>query len=226
MKEKYILADAGVLISLTSSCLESVLRFLHERTDLTLIIPPSVEREAVRRPIERQVKKYLFSALRIKNHIEDGIIKVVEDRLDEETKRIMDLANNMYYIRGRPLKLIQYGESEMVALARKLDIGYVAIDERTMRLLIENPPALKTHIEEEFRINVMTNKKNYDQLGEMLRGIKVFRSSEFVMLAYELGYFDRFHQLKESAFLSALYKVKYAGCAISFEEIDAYIRGS
>ena len=146
-----ILCDSGVLISLTAGCLDRMLGFFAENHDVRFIIPPSVEFETVTKPMQANLRKHLFSAIRIKQAIEDGIVVVVDAKLERETNRIMNSANNLFFIKGSPLRLIQYGESEMLALGGELGIDYILIDERTARLLIEAPFKLKAHLETEFK---------------------------------------------------------------------------
>ncbi|MBU0591912.1 hypothetical protein KKF81_00895 [Candidatus Micrarchaeota archaeon] len=223
-KTKEVLCDAGVLISLTSACLDDLLRFFAENHGVRFIISPSVEEESVGRPIKSDLKKYLFSAIRIKDAIEDGIVVVVNADITSKAQKIMSLANNLFYIGGKPLHLIHYGESELIALSQELGINHILVDERTTRLLIESPFTLKKHLENEFKINVMVNKKNLTELSSEFFSLNPIRTSELVMLAYENGYFKRFEKLQKSAIKSALYKVKYAGCSIGFDEIDEYMR--
>jgi hypothetical protein len=220
---KDILCDSGVLISLTAGCLDSVLNFFTESHGVRFIIPPSVEYETVTRPMQSNLRKYLFSAMRIKDAIEDGVVAVVDAKLESETNRIMAAANNLFYVNGSPVRLIQYGESEMLALGRELGIEYILIDERTGRLLIEAPFRLKEHLETEFRMNVMVNKTSFRELSSRISTFKALRSSELVMLAYEKGYFKSFGRLQTEALEAALYKVKYSGCSISFDEIMDYV---
>jgi len=54
-------------------------------------------------------------------------------------------------------------------------------------------------------------------------GIRFFRSSELLLLAYEKGYFADYGKLKEDAIEASLYKLKYSGCAVGFGEISDYI---
>jgi hypothetical protein len=56
----------------------------------------------------------------------------------------------------------------------------------------------------------------------MTKGLKILRSSELVIFAYKKGYFDSFSDPK-TVLKSALYRLKYTGCSLSFEEIDDYI---
>jgi hypothetical protein len=220
---KYIVCDSGSLISLTSSCLMDVIYYFSKK-DVKFIIPPAVKEESVDYPIRRNIKRFLFSAMRINNAIKEGVLTAVEDPgISVETKKIMDLANHVLFIRGKPLKLIQAGESEMLVLAHQVGIDYLLVDERTTRMLIEAPFRLKEHLEEEFGINVMLDKKNYTKFREMFGSMNVARSSELVMLAYEYGFFNRYNDMKKDALEAALYKIKFSGCSIGFDEIRDYM---
>jgi hypothetical protein len=221
---KDILCDSGVLISLTAGCLDNILNFFAENHGVRFIIPPSVEYETVTKPMQANLRKHLFSAIRIKDAIQDGVVVVVDAKLEKETNRIMSSANTLFYIKGSPVRLIQYGESEMLALGHELGINYILIDERTARLLIEAPFQLKKHLESEFKTNAMVNKTSYKELTSRISSFKALRSSELVMLAYEKGYFKSFDPIQKEALEAALYKMKYAGCSISFDEISDYLK--
>ena len=221
--KKDVLVDAGVLISLTSSCLDDLLHFFAEKHNIRFIIPPSVEHEVVGRPLKTKIKRYLFSAMRIQGAIDAGVVAVVKSDVTEKTRRIMDAANHLFYVRGKPLHLIDLGESEMLALAKELGIEYILIDERTTRMLIEAPLKLKQHLESEFRVNVMVNKKNLHYLTGEISAFRALRTSELVMLSYETGYFRDFEALQPAVIEAALYSVKYAGCSVGFREIKEYL---
>ncbi|MFN7990994.1 MAG: hypothetical protein U0R44_02435 [Candidatus Micrarchaeia archaeon] len=218
-----ILCDSGVLISLTAGCLDNLLYFFAEKHDMRFVIPPSVEYESVTRPLQSDLRKHLFSAIRIKDAIDDGVVVVVDAKVGEQARRLMNSANNMFYVKGKPIRLIHEGESEMLALALELGIKNILIDERTTRMLIEAPFKLKEHLEHEFNVNVMVNKKNFGELSAQISGLKAMRSSELVMLAYENGYFKSFNNLQREALEAALYKMKFSGCSISFDEIHSYM---
>ena len=173
--------------------------------------------------MKSNLRQHLFSAVRIRDAIDDGVITVVDAKVADKTRRIMNMANNMFYIKGRPLRLIHHGESEILALSKKLGIENILIDERTTRMLIEAPFSLKEHLEEEFRVNVMVDKKKFKELTSEISSIQAIRSSELVMLAYENGYFRRFEKIQKKAVEAALYKMKYSGCSIGFDEINEYM---
>ncbi len=218
-----VLCDSGVLISLTAGCLDNILYHFSEHHNVRFVIPPSVEYETVTRPLYNGLKKHLFSAIRIKDAIADGVIEVVDAKVEDEARKVMHAANNMFYMKGQPIRLLQFGESEMLALASALGVEDIIVDERTTRMLIEAPFQLKAHLESEFQVNVMVNKNSFRELSSRISKLNVLRSSELVVLAYENGYFKNFSNLQREALEAALYKMKYSGCSISFDEIKGYI---
>lgn len=224
MKQRDILCDAGSFISLTSTCMDQIIYFFAEKHNVRFIIPPSVEWEAVKRPLEKGYKKYMFSAIRIKDLLQDKVVSISRVQAQAEAKEIMDLANNLFFVRGKPLRLVHLGEAEMLAVAKKLGINHILIDERTTRMIIEAPFSIKAHLEKEFHTNVMLNKKNLSELSKRLEGLHALRSSELIILAYENGFFKRFQAMEKDALRAALYRVKYSGCSIRFNEIDEYIK--
>lgn len=214
------LCDAGILISLSSSSLMDIVSFLSDH-NLEFIISPGVKDEVITKPINDELKEYYLSAVRIKKCIKDGDIDIAEFDLD--TEEIMRYANNMFYVRGEPLKLIHKGESELLVLAQKLGLEHLLVDERTTRLLIEGPNLLRKHLEDEFGVNVMVEESSFRELTSRISFLRPVRSSELIFLAYEKGYFQSFGEFEEEALEAALYRVKYSGCSISFDEIEQLI---
>ncbi|MFH2020577.1 MAG: hypothetical protein ABIJ34_04135 [archaeon] len=225
MEQKAVLCDSSSLISLTDGDLDHVLLFLKKNFPINFYIPPSVEEEMVTRPIKSDLKEYLFSAIRLKKQMRDGIITKVDSDVKAETDKILKMANNIFFVRGQPMRLMHEGEAEMVAMAKSLAISTLLVDERTTRLLIENPFQLKSHLEQEFKVNVMVQKTNLTNLAEYVKGMEVIRSSEIVVLAYENRYFDDYGDMHVAILRAALYRLKYSGCSIRFQEIEDFVRG-
>lgn len=225
MKKKYMVCDAGSLISLTGSCLTEMLYFFKEKYDINFVMPPAVEEEAVSYPLRKNIKKYLFSAIKIKDAINDGVIEILSpENIDKERERLMQATNNIFYAKGKPIRLIHPGETEMLVLAKEIGTQNILLDERTMRLLVEAPFSLKDHMEKEFGVNLMINKSNLSSLSDYTSDVNAFRSSELVMLAYENGFFKKFQTLERQALEAALYRIKFSGCSIRFDEISKYLR--
>lgn len=223
MKTPDIMCDTSSLVSLTDSCFDSILFFLHDKFKCRFIIPPTVEEEGVRRPLSGGLKQYALSALKIQYAMKRSIVIKVETDTKDLTRRVLTLANNLFFIKGKPLRLVHNGEAEMLALAHILSLNTLLIDERTTRMLIEAPFKIKEHLEEEFHVNIMVHRENLLEFSSLTKGMDIIRSSELVILAYEHGYFDHYDTLKEEILEAALYKVKFSGCAIRFDEIKSFI---
>lgn len=223
---KEILCDSSALISLTDSCIADSLGFLAGKFNLSFIITDTIEYECITHPLSIATKAYALSALRIKNALQNGLLVKVKSSPEIIKRRdeILNLTNNIFFAQGRPFTLVQAGEAEMLALARELSITNVLMDERTTRLLIEAPFKIKEHFEEEFRTNVMVNRDNLNKFSDLVKGIEVSRSAEFTALAYQHGFFDDYKGLKKDVYVAALYRLKYAGCSIRYDEIEELIK--
>lgn len=223
---KEILCDSSALISLTDSCLYNSIPFIAKEFNLSFVITDAIEYECVTHPLNLQTREYAFTALKIKNAIQNGtLVKVPSSEvIQKKMNEILTLTNNLFFAQGKPLTLVQAGEAEILALANELHIKHILMDERTTRLLIEAPFRIKDHFEQEFRTNVMINRSNLETFTDIVRGIEVFRSTEFISLAYQYGFFDEYKSLKKEMYATALYKLKYSGCAIRYDEIEELIK--
>lgn len=225
MQKKYIVCDSGSLITFTSSCTCDLLYFFNKKFGFQFVIPPGVEEETVLYPLRKGIKKHMQSALRLKRAIEDGVLAVVGvDDIARERERLLDIGNNILYVRGKPIHLVDIGETETIALAKETGAQTILMDERTTRMLIEAPFRLKEHLEEELRINIMVNKTNLAEFSKYSKGLTVLRSSELLVLAYENGFFSKYGDLEKEMLEATLYAFRFSGCSISFGEITSYVR--
>ncbi|MEM4165841.1 MAG: hypothetical protein QW153_03055 [Candidatus Bilamarchaeaceae archaeon] len=225
MKERYVVCDSGSLITLTASCASDLLYFYKNKFDITFVIPPSVEEEVVLYPLRKGIKKYMQSALKIKKAIEDKVIVIMRvDELMHVRDHLLNVGNNLFYARGKPLHLVDVGETEMIALAKEIDAESIVLDERTTRMLIEAPFRLKEHMEDELKVNIMVNKTNMEDFSKYTRGLNAFRSSELLILGYENGFFSKYGDLEKEMLEATLYSFRFNGCSISFDEILSYVR--
>ena len=214
--EKMIICDSSALISLSDSCLLNVLKFFHKQ-GVEFLISPSVYEESVSHPLSMAMKAYQWSALNIERMVDEGQITLVRGNTLQMAEEIMEIANHMFFAKGKPLHLVDLGEAEMIALAYSLREAHLLMDERTTRMLIESPFQLKAHLEKELKVNVMLHKENFQRFSDIVRGMEVYRSADLVFVAYKKGYF---HYKPREAIEAALYTLKYSGCSISFEEIQ------
>ncbi|MCX6800704.1 MAG: hypothetical protein NTZ73_00780 [Candidatus Diapherotrites archaeon] len=216
--------DTGTMITLSSTCLMNVFREFIKANKIELLISKKVADESVWKPLEN--RRFELNAARIKKTMNEGIIKVMPmtAELENETNKIIKLANNIFNSKSESITILQYGESEALAIARLHGAKAVFVDERTTRSLIENPSRLKQVLERRQNRKISVNYSNLEAFRKMFDGIKMFRSVDIIALAYEQGLFDGELEHGKLELEAALYATKYAGCAVSEREIIEYIK--
>jgi predicted nucleic acid-binding protein len=217
---KALIFDASTLISFAMNGLYDELRHLKEIFNGKFLITKEVKGEVIDRPLT--IKRFELEALKIKKLFDEGVLEmpssldISDKEISRDTNRIIETANTTFKSGGHHLKLIDLGEASCIALARALEerkIGCViAVDERTMRMLVEKPENLEKLLENKLHTNIISNKNNL----KMFKGFKIIRSTELVYLAYKKGLIE----LDNGIVLDALlYAMKFKGCSISEEEI-------
>ncbi|MDO8339226.1 MAG: hypothetical protein Q7T16_01065 [Candidatus Burarchaeum sp.] len=222
MKSKDMICDSSSLISLADSCLLPALKAVKDRLNGKIFISPRVEYESITHP--REIKEYSLAALRLKQALVDGTLTLIQSPSAKvKTQEILRHANNVYSVDRRSMHIIQDGEAEMLALAAELGVQNILMDERTTRMLSEAPWELHAHYEREFGKPVKVNGAELEWFAKFTKGMSIFRSSEIVVAAYELGYFKNYRGMEREMLEASLYALKFAGCGISFEEIQEFM---
>lgn len=217
---KYLIFDAGPIISLTMNGLLGVLEKLKENFDGEFILTPNVKREVVDRPMK--IKKYQWEAIQVRDLIDRGVLKYCSDfisieKLDRETKKISKIANSFLSSSktGEKIKLIHEGEAACLAFASLCKCeSVIVIDERTTRLLTESPANLKKLMERKLHFPLKTDNS---KLAEFKK-FKFIRSSELIYVAYKKGLIP--YKKDKNTLDAILYSLKFKGTAISNEEIE------
>jgi predicted nucleic acid-binding protein len=218
-----VVFDSSSLISVSQSCLVNVLGSLKEKLGAEFIIPEAVYREAVERPIS--IKRFELNAIRIKKGVEEGWFSVKGVKDEQLMGEIDGLANSCFSVRGRPVRLLQLGEVEALALIKELGADALVIDERTTRMLIENPKQLKKIMEARRRKNVRVEERQAKDFGKMFEGTAIARSIELVALSHEFGLLEQELPKGRQSLEAALFALKYSGCAVSSREINLFLQG-
>jgi predicted nucleic acid-binding protein len=217
---KYLIFDAGPIISLTLNGMLPIIEKLKEVFDGEFILTPQVKHEVVDRPIK--IKKYKLEAIRVQDLIGRGVFKmssgvVPDDKLDKEVKRLLKVTNGVLRIAqtGEKIKLIHKGEVSCLAFVKLCGAdNVIVIDERTTRMLTESPQNLERMMEKKLHTPLKAELSLLDEL----KGFKFIRSAEFLFIAYKKGLIPI---KKDKDLLDALlYGVKFKGAAISSGEIE------
>jgi len=119
---------------------------------------------------------------------------------------------------------VHIAEMETIAAALLYNSEAIVIDERTTRLLVEKPKELHKILEHKLHTKVSVNHKKLNNFLKLTKGVRVIRSVELVLVAYEKGLFDKYlpdMPNKKRLLLDAmLWGMKLDGCAVSRKEIE------
>ena len=217
---KALIFDSGALISLSMSSLIEELRGLKKIFDGKFIITKEVKGEVVDRPLN--IKRFELEAMRTQQLINDGVLempssmKINDSEIAGKTYEFLNIANNVFETRKRPVHLIDVGEASCLALSKILSErgieNIIAIDERTTRMLGEKPENLKKLMESKLHMPIFEKKENY----KFFKDFRFVRSTELIYVAYKKGII----RMKNKNVLDALlYALKFKGTAISDDEI-------
>ncbi len=210
-----IVVDSSSIISLAVNCLTPILKLM--KTDF--IVTPHVYKEIISKP--RESKRFAFESLRIGKLFDAGIMKVLECRTDL-VDQILHEANTIYSVRGKPLKIIHRAETEALALAGEMNADALLMDERTTRLLLENPHRLKKLLSHRNKSKVSLNEEKLNHLKSILPEVPVIRSTDLIAVAYEKGFLKPYGGDDIQVLDAALTALKLSGCSISWTELQEY----
>lgn len=221
MATKNLFFDAGPVISLVMSRVAWILPDLKKKFGGNFYITPAVKKELVNRPL--LVHRFQFEALQVLKMIREGVLEVYEKVPQQRVDALKSLANTSFMVDKKYMDIMQSGEMESVAAAVDLKAA-VVMDERTLRLFIENSSEMKKLLEMRFQKNITTNAKNIQEFSRQLKGVTIIRSIELVAVAYKMGLLNSYlppqKDGKSLLLDSVLWATKYNGCAVTEHEIE------
>ena len=218
---KIIIFDSSTIINLAMNGILDLLRELKKNFKGKFIITKAVKYETIDRPLN--IKKFELGALKIQNLLDDKILELPEaisikdDEIKNKTRELINRINRVFSAENEFIHIIDEGEASCLALNlilenKKIE-NIIAIDERTTRMLGENPENLHKLFEKKLHIKIKMFRENIPEINN----IKFIRSSELVYVAYKKKLVD----LKNGKVLDALlYATKFKGASISQEEIE------
>lgn len=218
-----IIFDTGVLIGFSQTCLLPILPRIKEEVG-EFLITTGVKHECIDRV--RNNMKFKLSSLRINDQLNDLVFKVQpsDKNLDQKTKEILNLTNSIFYINKKPLHIVDFGEAECLALLTLTDAKCLAIEERTTRILLEDPEALLEILKRKYQNKkIEINQERYKKFKSNFLDVTVIRSVDLISFAYEKGILKDVITDKEYL-KSAMYSLKFNGCSVSFDEIEEYLK--
>jgi predicted nucleic acid-binding protein len=217
---KYLIFDAGPIISLTMNGMLELIEKLKENFEGKFILTPQVKREVIDRPLK--IKKYKLEALQVQGLIDKGILTMATEivspnTLEKKTKKVLKEINTVLRATHtkEKIKIIHEGEASCIAFSHLCKCeNLIVIDERTTRMLTEAPEQLEQLMEKKLRMPLDANLKPV----EYLAGEKYIRSSELAYIAYQKGLLPI--KKNKEALDALLYGLKFKGTAIASSEIE------
>lgn len=220
-EKKAIIFDAGALISFSMNGITKMIKDLKGVFSGKFIITEEVKKEIIDTPIK--IKRFQLEALKIKDLFDEKILElpsslgIKDSEIQQKTEEFLDIANSTFNGDGKDLKIMDKGEASCLALSKILNKkgikNIIAIDERTTRVLAENPENLKKFLEKKMHVKISADKKKFEHFTDY----KVIRSPELIYIAYKKGLV----KLKsEKALDSLLHAMKFKGASISNGEIE------
>ncbi len=225
---KNIIFDTGPIISLTTNNLLWILKPLKQIYKGNFYLTKPSKYELVDHPIA--TKRFKFEAIQVMEIIKNGTLEVIDSvEIHQKALQLLDSANHAYVSSKKNLVIVQHAEMECLSAASTNESDTLVIDERTTRLLIEGPHFLQKILSDRLNIKVDIDHSALSNFKKLLnRDIKIIRSSELVVLAFELGILDNYladiPNARKVLLESILWGVKLHGCSISRLEIEQIIK--
>ena len=225
---KTIVFDTGPIISLTMNNLLWLLEPLKRISKANFCITDSVKKELVDNPLNK-TKRFKFEALQVLHYIENGTLEIIEnDQIKNQTAKLLSMANNCFKAFGHNINIVHNAELSAIALYLQKKADAFVVDERTTRLLIENPKKLLNILKHNLHTKIEEDKNNLKEFKNATKNVRMIRSVELVTIAFEKGLLNKYltnvPNAKKVLLESVLWGVKLNGCAVSKRELEQIIR--
>ena len=230
-KSKGIVFDAGPFISMTLSGSLWVLEALKKKYSGNFYITPAVKREIIDQPLT--TKKYKFESIRVMPYLANGTVTLVDtDEIIKKRDEIQEIANSIFSVSGKSIKILHDGETEAIAACLILGAKTIVIDERTTRYLIEAPNKIKRRLERKLHKKIDVDNDKLKFLSKEFKEIIPLRSTELLTVAFEMGMFkfyeysnvNKLNNFDKTVLEGILWALKLNGCAILDTEINEILK--
>jgi len=224
---KSIFFDAGPIISLAMNNLLWLLQELKKVYPGDFYISQAVKKEVIDKPFSG--KRFKFEAMQVMSVVESKVLEVNYDKkIEKISQKLMDVANKCFMAKGNYIQIVHMGEIETLAGAIVFGSELVVIDERTTRLLIENPNGLLELLQHKLHMPIKMVKENIAEFSRLTKNIRISRSVELAVIAYEKGILDRLlpqvANPKKELLDGVLWGIKLNGCSVSRREIEQILK--
>ncbi|MBL7051779.1 MAG: hypothetical protein ISS01_01690 [Nanoarchaeota archaeon] len=221
---KTLIFDSSSLITIAMNNLIWILEPLKKKFKGEFCISASVRNEILDVPL--QGKKFKLEAMQLRSEVQKKVLCLREDVSSEELLKVQRIANKIFHARGKPMKVLHEGEIGALLLVKKLNADALVVDERSTRMLIESPRDLAKILQNKMHTPVKIDEKALKQFQELFKDVKIIRSVELGLVAYEMGLFDKYaiDGMKKDVLDGVIWAMRLRGCSISSQEIEEILK--
>ena len=220
-----LIFDTSSIISLATNNLLDKLIELKKKFKGDFIISNAVKKEILDNPITS--KKYKLEAIMISELIQNNIFRVNSNiNAEQKTTRLLDICNNIFSAYGNNIHILDRAEVEALVFTQLLKGVYI-VDERNIRLMVEDYKKLTLLLERKLDTKIKINNQNLRLFKSEISNINIIRSAELMAVAFEMGLFKEYENKyanKKDILDGILWGLRLRGCAISTEEIEELIK--
>jgi hypothetical protein len=218
---KSIVFDTSSVISIMTNNLMDTLIKLKQDSGVNYVITDEIKRELLDVPL--QGKKYKLEAIMLSHYLNKYFKTFSNLNFESMTNYILEKCNTLFSINGKALKLVDKAEVEGLVVAMISNADAYVVDERTMRLIVENPRRLHKLLEKKFHSKIEVDYKILREFETKFENIEILRSSELMVTAYYKNLFVKYNY-DEQILEALLWGLRLRGCSISREDIDAVMK--
>jgi len=198
------------------------LEALQKKFQGDFVIPASVKKEVIEYPLK--TNRFRLEAIRVSHLVHTKVLHIHKPL---DANYLLHLANSIFSRKGNKIHIVDLGEMEALSLALYHHAEALVVDERTTRLLVENPLRLKDIFENKFHESIEMDQEALHQFQKEVKGLHILRSSELLAVALEEGLLNNLidkHHTKKFLLDAILWSLRLRGCAISTQEIKDMVR--
>lgn len=223
---KSLIFDTSSLISIATNDLAWTLKPLKEKFQGTFLITEEVKSEIIDVPLKS--KKFKLEGIMTSSLLADNTLTLSNLNIAGKTNYLFELANKIFKARSSYIHILHPGEVSALALAILIKADALVVDERTLRMLIEEPNNLLELLNRKLHTPIEMDKKNMSLFREELNNIKIIRSTELMWAALQFKLFEKYSSASKimknnfnyNLLDGLLWGLKLRGCSISEHEIN------
>ena len=170
---KSLVFDSSSVISLATNNLIWTLPILKQKFKGEFFITEAIKEELVNNPIK--IRRFELEAIMLADNLAKGDLKFYKNDiiLNKKTSYLLDLANKIFRVNNNYIKILDRAEVEGLVLASILNSDAYVVDERTIRLLVEEPDNLVSLLSRKLNTKIYLDKENLNKFSKEVKNVSL-----------------------------------------------------